>query len=275
MTENEQHTESGNIVYKYRVWENERHRRILTNNEIFFTSPRAFNDPFDCNIAYRLDLLSDSEIIRRYEHYLGIFYPDWDIEKVRNKARNWAEKGLLRNPENINRNRIWSKKYVENGYGIFSLAGNKDNILLWSHYADSHKGFCLGFRIDKLDAFRENQFYKDGSLIDCGWIEYTRLYPEIVPSSEDDIEDIKRLFLVKSIDWDYEEEYRLILTNGTDKAYRIDDEIIHDVTIGTNMPDDHIEKIIDALSAHVPKPKLFRATARDYEFGLDFEPIDY
>ncbi|MCH7534810.1 MAG: DUF2971 domain-containing protein, partial [Bacteroidetes bacterium] len=28
---------------------------------------------------------------------------------------------------------------------ICSLSANNSNILLWSHYSDSHRGFCIGF----------------------------------------------------------------------------------------------------------------------------------
>ncbi|MBL7103181.1 MAG: DUF2971 domain-containing protein [Bacteroidales bacterium] len=30
-------------------------------------------------------------------------------------------------------------------YGILSLSAKWDNILIWGHYAEKHKGFCIGF----------------------------------------------------------------------------------------------------------------------------------
>ena len=32
-----------------------------------------------------------------------------------------------------------------NNFGAFSMSQLKDNILMWSHYANQHKGFCIEF----------------------------------------------------------------------------------------------------------------------------------
>ena len=37
------------------------------------------------------------------------------------------------------------QEYLINNIGIFSLSKVPDNILMWSHYADSHKGIVLEF----------------------------------------------------------------------------------------------------------------------------------
>ena len=42
------------ILYKYRCWDDENHRRILEEGEIFFVSPKEFNDPFDCRIPFNI-----------------------------------------------------------------------------------------------------------------------------------------------------------------------------------------------------------------------------
>ncbi|HGY1053520.1 TPA: DUF2971 domain-containing protein, partial [Aeromonas salmonicida subsp. pectinolytica] len=40
-----------------------------------------------------------------------------------------------------------------NATRFVSLSRNNTNILMWSHYADSHKGFCIGFS-------RQNNYFK-------------------------------------------------------------------------------------------------------------------
>ncbi len=42
--------------YKFRNWGECCHRRLLTHREIYFASPKEFNDPFDCRIPPRYDL---------------------------------------------------------------------------------------------------------------------------------------------------------------------------------------------------------------------------
>lgn len=39
-----------NILYKYRNWDNELHKKVLTDNILYMASPRDFEDIHDCNI---------------------------------------------------------------------------------------------------------------------------------------------------------------------------------------------------------------------------------
>ncbi len=39
------------------------------------------------------------------------------------------------------------KKEMEQSYGILCFSRTKKNPVLWSHYADKHKGMCLGFDV--------------------------------------------------------------------------------------------------------------------------------
>lgn len=47
------------IIYKYRYWDDDFHKRLLTDNKIFFASPILFNDPFDCTVPVRFDNASE------------------------------------------------------------------------------------------------------------------------------------------------------------------------------------------------------------------------
>ncbi|MBV9575704.1 MAG: DUF2971 domain-containing protein [Gammaproteobacteria bacterium] len=46
-------------------------------------------------------------------------------------------------------NQVYNE-YVHNQLGILSLSSCNDSILMWSHYADFHKGFCIGFKTNSL-----------------------------------------------------------------------------------------------------------------------------
>jgi len=38
---------------KYRYWSDKYHKRIITESELFFSSPKHFNDPYDCGLPFR------------------------------------------------------------------------------------------------------------------------------------------------------------------------------------------------------------------------------
>jgi len=44
------------------------------------------------------------------------------------------------------------KLMLDNEHGVICFSRNWSNPLLWSHYADKHKGICLGFDVPEKDA---------------------------------------------------------------------------------------------------------------------------
>ena len=49
------------ILYKYASWDKEFHKKLLTHKEIFFPSALKFNDPFDSDIQFRIDLREEKD----------------------------------------------------------------------------------------------------------------------------------------------------------------------------------------------------------------------
>jgi hypothetical protein len=83
---------------------------------------------------------------------------------------------------------------------IYCLTPKASNVLMWSHYADNHRGICLEFGVADNPLFRT-----------AAEVVYREEYPRWVPC---DIYDkpglVMELILTKSRDWCYEEEYRLV-----------------------------------------------------------------
>ncbi|WP_306345584.1 DUF2971 domain-containing protein [Vibrio atlanticus] len=90
---------------------------------------------------------------------------------------------------------------------ISCLSTSSRNPLLWAHYGDNHRGFCLRYNMEKLVASLPLRFHKE--------VNYTDVpmnFLDIV-SSHDIKEQVDRLLIQKSKHWNYEKEYRLILEN--------------------------------------------------------------
>ena len=54
------------ILYKYLFWSNECHRKIITENRLYVSSPIDFNDPIDFRIGNNYSLLDTDEKIQKY-----------------------------------------------------------------------------------------------------------------------------------------------------------------------------------------------------------------
>ncbi len=65
---------------------------------------------------------------------------------------------------------------------------------MWSHYADHHRGFCVGFRFWPTN----NNYFQYARKV-----EYQEELPK--PQLYEDTEEfVKKVFLIKSKQWEYE-----------------------------------------------------------------------
>jgi hypothetical protein len=83
------------------------------------------------------------------------------------------------------------KKEMGQRFGLICFCQHWHNPLLWSHYADKHRGMCLGFEVD------------DRGLRAVNYVE-ERPDLKMPPTKESSNE----LLFTKYRDWQYEEEWR-------------------------------------------------------------------
>jgi hypothetical protein len=223
------------IVYKFRNWENEHHKKMLKDNTIHFASPNSFNDPFDSTIPFRYDLISDKELLKAYYKIIKKDKPNISRQEMRNKAREELKKGIVKSPDYPEKAREIIGQYNANMFGIFSIAGKYDDLLMWSHYANNHKGFCMGFKYELLIEYCTQHFFKKEKVLESRPVIYQEDYPIIIPTIEDDIEFMIRPLTYKSKVWEYENEYRLIVYEGANVDVVIPSEIFEGIVLGCKM----------------------------------------
>ncbi len=254
--------EQPKIIYKYRNWEEEFQKDVLRNNEMYLASPEELNDPFDLDIFPDFSIIDDNKKLSTYVHSL---FPECNPSKkndiIRSLKDNKEElesglKEILNNSKN---------KY----YGILCLAHEWNNILMWSHYAKSHKGYCIGFHFEKL-----KYLIKKGI---GGPINYNDYYPKI----ELDKKAIGRAFdetHTKAKDWMYEKEYRMIVFDNFDtpknqRKLRFTDGTIAEVNIGFNCNNEDKKEIIKICKNKSNDIKIFQVVKVKNEFKLSREEI--
>ena len=92
-------------------------------------------------------------------------------------------------------------KLLNSLVGIFSLSKNENNILMWSHYTNSHTGVII-----KINANKNYFEYLDK-------VDYTIERPKVKFSKrdytpEESLEAYKKVFFNKYSGWSYESEHR-------------------------------------------------------------------
>jgi hypothetical protein len=99
------------FIYKYKPI-NKYSLEILINRELYFPKTNEFNDPFD-----------------------GRLLPSDFINELKELGYAGGEEEIARHDDFV-KDRI-------NSFGVLSLSRVCNDALMWSHYADAHKGFCL------------------------------------------------------------------------------------------------------------------------------------
>jgi hypothetical protein len=192
------------IVYKYFDWRNTHNQRVLTHNELFFSSPNNFNDPFDCKIETRFDLMDEKE---KYEYFTRVstnyskhYNLGWNKDMIEKEVSRLIKEHDFSNTEKVWADNEFLFKQTSNFYGVFCTSTLWDSIPMWGYYANCHKGFCVVFGVREL-------FYS-GRIGKGGMVTYDN-YPEIKPNMSA-IEKASKETYHKSKDWSHEKEYRLM-----------------------------------------------------------------
>lgn len=114
----------------------------------------------------------------------------------------------------------WVTPLVQRLYssGIYSLSKPQINEtfpcneLLWAHYANSHKGFCIEYDLDKLS----NNISCDFDITNVINVTYKSNRPKVF-NNEDVFLTQQKVFGTKSMVWEYENEVRLIFKKSGEK----------------------------------------------------------
>lgn len=274
-TSNKDIVELPKILYKYRFWNsdpnNSFHKHLLTKNEMYFSKPSAFNDPFDCQIALRLDLGNDKEkrrfLVKKHKKEWPDVSPKKRAALVNERIRSFSDPIKMKEE---------SRRLIDDGWGVESFSANPRDLLMWAHYADSHRGICIGLSYEVLKEFSDNLFVQKGIYSDIFKVDYVEEYPIYAPFVDKNYKmgNWQRMAIkTKSSHWKHEEEYRLILgtDSNTERRYILPDEAIKIVIIGYSMPvelQEEIQNVIQSKNTHI---HLVQAKLSEYHFSLDID----
>jgi len=291
------------FIYKYRSC-NKYAYNDLFNNFVHLSYPVAFNDPLDCSsvCTYEqgmlLKLLNEENNRKGKKHkeddtdefFSSInkhFWPDDYIEYVKNELL----KGKPYKPILVNRIQemgAFSKWEAQNYYKKFkrdldlqvlklgngyknkmllcSFAATVKNNLMWSHYANSHTGFCMEYNLHKLDM--DSQFLH-------------ALYP-VIYSKKPLLSNIQACFYTeatkamltimnKSSDWSYEEEFRLFCPPEFEQDYYMP-ILPSRIFLGLNIKTKDQEKIMKFAKKYYIEVRKMEINASS--FNLSHKRVD-
>jgi len=250
--------------YKYRslsTSENvERVEDILVNNRLYFAPLKSFNDPFEgrVRISYNAAPTQKLNSLRNYAiqtHGLS------DLD-----ASDWASRaieGHIEIPEALSSLTL-RNGFRENG-GFCTLSERNDDILMWAHYADGHKGICIELKprtATHIKIFQSGVpvvYQSDFPVID---------FYEDPPSHQSAI----AATATKSDHWAYEKEWRLLC--ATAGIHNLPEGVISGVIMGCAISDEHRTLVTEWAARCSPPVLVYSASTKPREYALDIVLVD-
>lgn len=229
-------------------------RQILVQHQLFFASRKSFNDPFDCVIP-SLSQIPGTFLKRFVEEFVDSKFPKAsEVEKLKMMSKLMSVNALEEISQRL-------QDEVDKA-GIVCFSKVRDDILMWAHYAEKHKGLCLEF-----DGSSNCMFFGEAQPV-----EYEDYTP--IPLHEDKTRQMTRVILTKSKHWIYEKEYRIFRPEMAGRKLDYPIELLTGIIFGCMMPDKVRESVKQWVEAGNCRVAFFEARPKTAEFGLDIVRID-
>jgi len=217
-------------LYKYQPF-NAKTLTNLTRASIWFSAPINVNDPYDCaSWVVQADEVSEADFPRLLAYVRG-------RDPALTAKLTPAE---LREAFIASARRAYDerRRIQREQRGIACFSATRTDIMMWSHYADGHRGFCLEFDTSRLP-------FSKG--LEVTYVDNPPLLNPVDVLVEDPSDDknnalLRAFVLTKARCWSYEQEWRLIHAEPS-KLYGYGVGPLTGVYFGAEMPRAHKEII--------------------------------
>lgn len=187
--------------------------QVLQKNLLRLASRTEFNDPFECALTVLPDPRPTSEKIHELSSGIAGHSPELSSAEQTLRAISLAEDGRLEEAMRRALNR------TVDSIGIACFCESGDDVLMWSHYGDAHRGLAIEL----------NVFNAGGYGLQIMPVRYAAEPPAV---SYADRHDAFYAVLQKSESWSYEREWRIAQMGRAGQEVPIPDGIVASVTLG-------------------------------------------
>jgi hypothetical protein len=242
------------ILWKYREW-NEYAERMIEDSEVYFSTLEKLNDPLDChwNEILPTDRMERFSFIKELCNQT---FPDEHCsvrgERIAILIRQLID-ATKDSPSGLVRT---MSAYSE---GVFCASEINNNFLMWSHYADHHKGICVGIRPDRFDKrFLKCRYFDDAPVVSAwGYVRNKR----------DAFVDAVRC---KSSCWAYELEWRTASKHGAVQYPGCVDSVV----LGVRVSDTVRAEVLEAVERAKYPIRVLQAKLHPTKYELLIANLD-
>lgn len=210
-------------IFKFRNFDDKSFNlQNLENDNVKITNPNDFNDPYDCEIYVNEDTIVDQIATPEIRELL------LNIKEFMYKSNEVILKTI--NP------------FYKNSLKVCSFSEVNDSILMWSHYASNHSGFCIEYDIKSLtieDDVTQNLF---PVIYTSDIFDATEYMIESHKKSDSNDKYMTLSTIYKANIWSYEKEWRLVLNDNHSDFFKMPKPKA--IYLGSKISDSNKEKIL-------------------------------
>ncbi len=220
--------------------------KILTTSTVRFSSPNCFNDPYDSRPP--IYLKCDNKNTK---------------QKLYNAGINIKEDSMVLNKKTTSISNFFTKQHKY--YRIFCLSKTNKSILMWSHYANCHRGVVIEFNSNTpIIKEAEPIKYQKSMTID---FDILKDFPKLQNKKAQKTQE--KLYLIKFTDWQYEQEYRCSFITEDSENFK---KKFHSKDVN-NKTWENCSKEFEKMKEHIHIPIPVNAIKAVY-LGCNINPID-
>jgi len=235
-------------LFRYRKFDqNEYGKMDLYDGKTFLSKVSDFNDPFDSLVRINVKIAEKHpKIVELAYNNGGYLYKDNAMNEFRVSFDEIAT-SIGRDMQQIIR--------------VACFTERNDSILMWSHYADCHQGFCIEYDTKKLNPVISNNLFP---------IIYKNERMDITNNLYDNNPTTElRTILYKALDWKYEKEWRYSVVKETRFIHM--KKAISAVYLGVNIDKNNYQEIHNWAKAN--NVKLFKGIISTKNYAIDYEEV--
>lgn len=168
------------------------------------------------------------------------------------------------------------KESMNKQFAITCFSKISNSILMWSHYANKHTGFCVGYNFEKcrnwdaLINLLPVLYSVERPSLPMGLIDFSNPKEIKLNNISDYVPELMMLLLSKSNKWDYEEEWRIVNHQSQlIDAHLLDLHTISHIYLGANISKDNEYLIRDVAKKLTIPISKYRISPDKYQLEIE------
>jgi hypothetical protein len=233
-------------------------KKLLESQTLKFTPLGEYNDPFEGDAIFDFAL-------------------DPETGNVSLLGQDAQHRTLDHGPD---LETFWQAMGFISRHSACCFCGRNDSVLLWSHYADEHRGVCLEFQFDRYGhGLSDFQSIPANQCFLFEEVNYSKHRPLLLMNTDEasvvPYEVVDEALFTKSLDWAYEEEWRFVKRDSPTTSFeRFRADRLKRIIFGLRCSPEDEKDIFRIAASKYPHAEASKAVKHQYRYAIQIEQAD-